>query len=312
MERTRDTRPGKPWPRPRWWSKQRHREAISGYLFILPTFIGYTAFVVGPILATVGLSFTSYDILSPPESVGLENYGQLFSDTRLHVVYRNTVLFTVFAVTFNIGLGLLLAVLINRKIPALLRYVLLSAYFFPVLVAHVYVAIIWEFLYQRDTGIINYYLSVFGMEPIPWISSAQWAMPSIIIMDVWKNAGFAMLVCLAGLQNVPQVYYEAASLDGARAWHRFRDITLPLISPTLFFLFVVSTIGALQVFDSIHVLTDGGPGDATRSIVMYLREMAFSSFRMGYASAIAVTLFIVIMALTLAQFRFSRAWVHYE
>jgi multiple sugar transport system permease protein len=146
------------------------------------------------------------------------------------------------------------------------------------------------------------------------LSSEQWSLPSVIIMDVWKNAGFAMLVFLAGLQNIPEVYYEAAALDGAGAWSKFRNITLPLLSPTLFLLLVIFSIGALQVFDSIFVLTipPGGPGDSSRSVVMYLREMAFENFRMGYASAVAMTLLVVIMCLTLIQFRLSRRWVHYD
>lgn len=295
-----------------WLAKPSRREAISGYLFILPTFIGYTAFVVGPILAAIGLSFTKYDLLSAPKYVGLANYRILIHDTRLHTIYGNTIYFTVVSVFFNIGIGLLLAVLINRKLPAALRYFLRSAFFFPVLVAHVYIAIIWQFLYQQDTGAINYYLGLIGIAPVPWLSSYSWAMPAVIIMDVWKNTGFAMLICLAGLQNIPQVYYEAAEIDGASAWNRFRNITMPLLSPTIFFLLVIFGIGALQVFDSIIVLTNGGPGDATRSIVMYLRETAFDNFQMGYGSAVAVTLFLMIMALTLVQFRISRAWVHYE
>lgn len=295
-----------------WLAKPSRREAISGYLFVLPTFAGYTVFVIGPILAAIGLSFTKYDILSAPQLTGLDNYRRLASDTRLHTVFGNTLYFTVVSVFFNIGIGLLLAVLINRKMPAALSYVLRSAYFFPVLVAHVYIAIIWQFLYQQQTGVVNYYLGLVGIRPIPWLSSDQWAMPSVIIMDVWKNTGFAMLVCLAGLQNIPQVYYEAASIDGANAWNRFRNITLPLLSPTLFFLTVIFAIGALQVFDSIIVLTNGGPGDATRSIVMYLREVAFDNFQMGYGSAVAITLFVAIMALTLVQFRVSRVWVHYD
>lgn len=295
-----------------WWAKQSRREALSGYLFILPTFVGYTAFVVGPVLAAVGFSFTEYDALSSPEYNGLANYRELVRDERLHTVYRNTFVFTLFAVAFNIGIGLLLAVLLNRALPRLVRYLFRASFFFPVLVAHVYVAIIWRFLYQKDLGVINYYLGLPGIDPIPWLSDQGWAMPSVIIMDVWKNMGFAMLVLLAGLQNIPEVYLEAASLDGAGAWRRFRDVTLPLLTPTLFFLIVIYSIGALQVFDSIFVLTEGGPGDATRSVVMYLREMAFESFRMGYASAVAMTLLVIIMALTLVQFRLGRRWVHYE
>jgi multiple sugar transport system permease protein len=208
--------------------------------------------------------------------------------------------------------GLLLAVLINRRMPALLRYLFRTAYFFPTLVALVYCAIIWQFLYQKDTGIINYYLSFLHVAPIPWLSSTSWVLPSIIILDVWKNTGFAMLVFLAGLQNISPEYYESAQLDGANRWQLFRHITLPLITPTLFFNLIIYMIGALQVFDSIIALTGGGPGDASRSLVMYIVETAFQQFQMGYASAIAITLFIIIMILTLFQFRLGQRWVHYE
>jgi multiple sugar transport system permease protein len=295
-----------------WFANQNRREAIAGYLFILPTFLGYTAFVVGPVFAAIGFSFTDYDALSDPKYNGLANYREILHDVRLHTVYRNTFYFTFVAVAANIGIGLLLAVLLNRAMPRLVRYLFRASFFFPVLVAHVYIAIIWRFLYQKDLGVINYYLGLPGINPVPWLSSQQWAMPSVIIMDVWKNTGFAMLVCLAGLQNIPEVYQEAASLDGAGAWQRFRNITIPLLTPTLFFLIVIFSIGALQVFDSIIVLTEGGPGDATRSIVLYIREQAFESFRMGYASAIAMTLLVFIMILTLLQFRLGRRWVHYE
>lgn len=299
-------------PRKRLLAKERQREALAGYLFILPTFLGYTTFIIGPILAAVGISLTQYDILSPARFVGLDNYAQMLADGRLLAVYRNTLLFTVFAVSFNVGVGLLLAVLINRQMPGVLKYLFRTVYFFPVLVALVYSAIIWQFLYQKDTGIINYYLSFLAIAPIPWLSGRQWVLPSIIIMDVWKNTGFAMLVFLAGLQNIPQTYYEAAQIDGANGWRLFRHITLPLISPTLFFNVIIFMIGGLQVFDSILVLTQGGPGDASRSLVMYIVEKAFQTFEMGYASALAISLFVLIMILTLIQFRISRAWVHYE
>lgn len=296
----------------RWLRKESQREALAGYLFILPTFIGYTAFIIGPILAAIGISFTSYDILSPAKFTGLENYITLFTDPRLRQVYFNTIYFTLVAVTFNVGVGLLLAVLINRHMPPFLRYIFRTTYFFPVLVALAYCAIIWQFLYQKDTGIINYYLSFVNVAPVPWLSSKQWVLPSIIIMDVWKNTGFAMLVLLAGLQNISPDYYESAQLDGANRRQLFRHITLPLISPTLFFVLIIYMIGALQVFDSIVVLTRGGPGDASRSLVMYIYENAFQFFEMGYASAVAITLFIMIMLLTLVQFRLGKAWVHYE
>ncbi|HWQ15212.1 MAG TPA: sugar ABC transporter permease [Roseiflexaceae bacterium] len=295
-----------------WLTKERHREALAGYLFILPTFLGYTTFVLGPILAAIGISLTDYDMLSPARFASLDNYLALLRDPRLRTVYLNTVFFTLVAVSLNVGIGLLLAALINRRLPQALRYLFRTTYFFPVLVALTYCSIIWQFLYQKDTGVFNYYLGFLGVEPIPWLSSRQWVLPSIIFMDVWKNTGFAMLVFLAGLQNIPSDYYEAAQIDGASRWHLFRFITLPLITPTFFFNLIIFMIGALQVFDSIVVLTQGGPGDASRSLVMYIYEKAFQTFEMGYASAVAITLFVIIMLLTMLQFRLSRAWVHYE
>jgi multiple sugar transport system permease protein len=294
-----------------WLTKESQREALAGYLFILPTFLGYTAFILGPILAAIGISFTKYDILTPATFVGLDNYVRLLNDPRLRIVYGNTMFFTVFAVTLNVGLGLVLAVLLNRHLPGPIKYVLRSAYFFPVLVALVYSSIIWQFLYQKDTGIFNYYLGLLNVAPIPWLSNRQWVLPSIILLDVWRNAGFAMLVFLAGLQNISQEYYEAAQLDGANRLQLFRHITVPLISPTIFFNLIIYMIGALQVFDSIMVLTKGGPGDASRSLVIYIYENAFQFFEMGYASAVAITLFVIIVILTLIQFRLGRAWVHY-
>lgn len=298
--------------KPPWQLTERRREAIAGYLFILPVYLGFIVFILGPIFGAAGISLTEFDILSGSEFIGFQNYLAMLGDARLRTVYGNTIVFTVFAVTLNAGFGLILAVLLNRRLPTIVRNLYRSIFFFPLLVAHTYIAVIWQYLYQKDTGIINYYLGFLGIEPIPWLSSIQWVMPSIIIMDVWKNAGFAMLIFLAGLQNIPKVYYEAAEIDGASEWKRFYRITLPLLSPTIFFILIIFMIGALQVFDTIIVLTNGGPGDASRSIVMYIYELAFQRFDMGYASAVSMTLFVIIMILTLIQFSFSRRWVHYE
>ena len=253
-----------------------------------------------------------FSILGDAEYIGLENYANILTDMRLRTTYVNTVVFTLFAVFFNAGVGLILAVLLNRRMPTFVRNLYRSIFFFPVLVAHTYIAVIWRFLYQQDTGVINYYLGLLGIEAIPWLSSAQWALPAVIIMDVWKNTGFAMLVFLAGLQNIPSEYYEAAQLDGANERQIFARITIPMLSPTIFFILVIFMIGALQVFDTIIVLTAGGPGDATRSIVMYIYEQAFQRFDMGYAAAVSMTLFAVILVLTLLQFRVGQRWVHYE
>lgn len=242
------------------WLDDKRREAIAGYLFILPIYIGFIVFILIPIIRAAVMSFTKFDVLEGSEFIGLKNYTQMLSDMRLRTVYGNTIVFTLFAVFFNAGIGLILAVLLNQKMPTAIRNLFRSIYFFPILVAHTYIATIWQYLYQQDTGIINYYLGFFGIDPIPWLSSTKMVMVSVIILDVWKNSGFAMLIFLAGLQNIPQDYYEAAELDGANDIQRFFRITLPLLSPTIFFIVVIFMIGALQVFDTIIVLTQGGPG----------------------------------------------------
>ena len=290
----------------------RHREAFVGYLFILPTYIGFLIFILYPLIESIRISFLEFSILRESTYIGLDNYAAMLTDTRLRTVYGNTIVFTVLAVFFNAGIGLLLAVMLNRRLPTLIRNLYRSIFFFPVLIAHTYIAVIWRFLYQEDTGVLNYYLGFLGVEPIPWLGNVHWAMAAIIIMDVWKNTGFAMLVFLAGLQNIPDTYYEAARLDGANERQLFFKITIPLLSPTIFFILVIFMIGALQVFDTIIVLTAGGPGDATRSVVLYIYEIAFRRFDMGYAAAVSMTLFVIILLLTIVQFIISRRWVHYE
>jgi multiple sugar transport system permease protein len=288
------------------------REALWGFLFIFPTYLGFTVFVLGPLIAVAGISLTKFDLFGGTTFIGMQNFGRMLADDRLKTVYANTFFFTVFAVFFNVTIGLVLAVFLNKRMPNFLRNFLRSIYFFPVLIAHTYIAVIWQFLYARDTGVINYYLHFIGIGPISWLTDERWVLPSVIIMDVWKNTGFAMLLFLAGLQNIPGSYYEAAQIDGAGPWRRFVNITLPLLSPTIFFVLVIFMIGAIQVFDTIIVLTGGGPGDASRSVVMYIYEQAFQNFDLGYGSAVAMTLFGLILVLTLAQFWFSRRWVHYE
>ena len=290
----------------------KRREALVGYFFILPTYIGFVIFILYPLIESMRISFQEFSLLRGSTYIGLDNYAQMFSDSRLRISYINTIIFTLFAVFFNAGIGLLLAVMLNRRLPRLMRNLYRSIFFFPVLIAHTYIAVIWRFLYQQDTGVINYYLGALGVEPIPWLSNVHWAMAAIIILDVWKNTGFAMLVFLAGLQSIPHEYYEAAQLDGANERQLFFRITIPLLSPTIFFILVIFMIGALQVFDTIIVLTAGGPGDATRSVVLYIYEIAFRTFNMGYAAAVSMTLFAIILALTALQFWISRRWVHYE
>jgi multiple sugar transport system permease protein len=287
-------------------------EARAGYLFVAPSIVGFLVFVLGPLLAVAALSFTTYDVITPPEFVGLRNYERLFTDARLAVVYGNTLIYVVAAVVLINGLGLALAVLIHQRMPAWLKHVFRSVYFFPSLVALVYVSLIFQALFQKDTGIINYYIQAMGGEPIGWLTDDDQARISVIIVDVWRNVGFAMLIFVAALHEVPEDIWEAAEIDGAGPFTVFRRITVPLISQALFFNVTITVIGAFQIYESIIVLTRGGPGDATRSVVMYIAQTAFGDFQMGYASAISMTLFLIILVITLIQFRIRKAWVHYE
>jgi len=299
-------------PTPAGGGRPRRRETITGYLFIAPSLLGFGLFVLGPLLAAGALSLTQYDVLNPPRFVGLDNYRRLLEDPRLATVYGNTVIYVVAAVVLINGLALALAVLISRRLPKALTTVFRSAYFFPSLVALVYVSIIWQALFQKDTGIINYYLTEAGGPRIDWLNSPTWSKVTVIVVDTWRNIGFAMLIYVAALHEVPKDYYEAASIDGAGPWAVFRRITVPLISQATFFNITTTVIGAFQIYESIIVLTRGGPGDASRSVVMYIAEKAFNDFQLGYASAIAMTLFAVVLVATLIQFRLRRSWVRYE
>lgn len=291
----------------------KRREALAAYGFILPTLVGFLMFVLGPMLASFVLSLYDWNLLTPPVYVGLGNWQQLFADPRIGGVYLNTAKLSIMVVTCNMTLGLLLALLLDRKMPLLLRNFFRISYFFPYVVSGVAVSLIWTFLFNRDLGPLNYYLSQLGLPArTNWLNSSQFSPLAIVIADVWKNVGFYVLVFLGGMQAISRDFYEAAEVDGANGWQQFRKITLPLLTPTILFLLVISVIGALQIFEQPQILTNGGPGDATRTIVMYIYEHGFRFFDMGYAATIAISLFVIILILTLIQFRLSRRWVFYQ
>ena len=267
-------------------------EACVAYAFLAPVLVGFVVFVLGPALAAVGLSFFDYDILTPPRFVGLANYIQLLRDPRLPRIYLNTVVYVLWYVGATTVLALALAVAADRPMLAVWRYLIRTAYFFPVLTSLASVSIVWQYLYNTDFGIINYYLGRLGIPRIPWLTSSQWAISSIVLLGVWKNLGFNFILFVAGLQNIPRQLYEAARIDGAGRWASFRYVTLPSLTPVLFFSMVWGLINAFQVFDSPYILTSGGPGDASRTVVMYIYETGFRFFQMGYASTIALSLFL--------------------
>ena len=286
-------------------------QARTGYLFVFPAFALYAIFVLAPVIVTCILSFTYFDPMVGSRWVGLDNYVRFFSDDRSQQIFWNTLRFTAFAVTGNICVGMLFALALDRKMPGLLLYLFRLAFFLPVIIAAAFVSIVWGYFYGDDLGVINYYLIRLGFSPIHWLTSSRYAMMSIVIMDVWKNAGFFMIIFIAALQSVPKTLVEAAVMDGAGYWRRFFRIVLPWISPVVFFAIVYASIGALQVFESIVILTQGGPGDATRSMSIYIVEEAFDSFEIGYAASVAVIMTVVILAITVLQFLASRAWVRH-
>jgi multiple sugar transport system permease protein len=281
----------------------------AGYLFVVPSFVLYALFVLVPVVITIILSFTYYDISFGADWVWFENYQRFFGESRSVTIFWNTLRFAFFAVTGNVLVGLLLALALNRAMPAPLLYFFRLAFFLPVIISAAFVAVVWSYFYAFDFGVINYYLQQLGIPAVPWLTSSKVAMTSIVIMDVWKNTGFFMIILTAALQGVPQPIRDAASMDGASPWRRFTRIILPYISPVLFFCIVFATIGALQVFESIVILTDGGPGDSTRSLSIYLVNEAFGSFELGYAAAVSVIMMGLILVVTTIQLVGSRRFV---
>ncbi|MGI8963999.1 MAG: carbohydrate ABC transporter permease [Thermomicrobiales bacterium] len=288
------------------------RETIAGYLFLLPNLLGFVIFTALAVVASAAISLTSWDLLSDPEFVGLQNYIDLLTnDPLFRTVLWNTFCFTVVSVPASTVIALGLALMFNTGLRAIPLF--RTMYFLPVITATVVVALVWRWFFNPDFGILNYALFRLGIDSPPnWLSTRTWAMPSVIILSVWKQVGYNIVIFLAGLQAIPTTLYEAASIDGAGRWQRFRNITLPLLTPTTFFVLIISIIGSLQVFDAVLVLTGGGPANATRTIVFHIWEEAFVFLEMGYAAAVAWMLFIMVFLVTALQWKLQKRWVHYE
>ncbi len=296
------------------WKPTQQSEA---YLFLLPSLIGFTLFVLIPIIGSFGLSFLEWDLLTQPEFVGLTNYVQLLTqDTVFQKVLGNTLFYTVTVVPLQLTIGLLLAVALNQGIRGLSFYRVI--YFMPVVTNIVAAAIVFQWLLNRDFGIVSAGIwdiaekTGWAIAPPDWLNDSMWAKPAVVILTLWKNVGFTMVIYLAGLQGVPETFYDAAKVDGANSWQRFRYVTIPLISSTTFFLLVIQMIGAFQLFAEPFVMTRGGPAQATLSIVYYIYQNAFDFRRMGKATAIAWILFAIIFVFTYIQLQLQRRWVHYE
>jgi len=287
------------------------REAISFYLFILPWFLGFVAFTLGPIAASLGLSFTQYDMMLAPKWVGIGNYRELFGDSLFYTSLWNTVYIVLLAVPLGMLASFSVALLLNQNIRGMPAY--RTAYFIPSIVPAVASAALWMYLLQPQWGVVNGILEAVGIPGPGWLASKVWAKPAIVLVMVWGSGG-TMIIYLAGLQDIPEALYEAAEIDGAGRWGKLRHVTIPLMTPTIFFTLIMGIISTFQVFSIIFVLTDGmgGPVNATLVYLIYIYRRAFVSFKMGYTCAMAWVLFVVILILTLVQFRTASYWVFYE
>ncbi len=285
------------------------RDGTWAFLLLLPNLLGFLAFTLIPVIASFVLSFSSWDMLSPIQWVGFDNYAALMKDETFIKVFWNTIYFAGVSVPIGIAVSLLLAVALDQNIRFKKFY--RAAYFLPVVSSMVAVAVVWQFIYNPEFGFMNYALGLVGINGPDWLTSTVWAMPAVILTSVWKNLGFNMLIFLAGLQGISNDYYEAASIDGARVHHKFFLITVPLLSPTTFFVTVMSFIGSFQVFDTVFLMTQGGPARSTSVIVHYLYEYGFKYFNMGYASAMAYVLFFLMLIITLFQFWRQKKWSVY-
>ncbi len=296
---------------PRRISRMRLQEHFFGWLFILPVVIGVCAFQFYPILVSIYASLTNWTGLNNPSFVGIDNYTRLVTDDRFfRLTLRNTAYYTLGSIPLSMGLALLLALLCNRSMRMVYWY--RTAFFAPNVTSTVAISLVWFWLYAPDVGLINWVVSLVGITGPAWLSSLVWAMPAVIVVGVWQHVGYPMLILLAGLQGIPESLYEAAKLDGAGALARFRRVTLPLLTPSLFFLLITQFISSFQVFGLIYVMTQGGPANATNVYIHYLYQNAFAFGRLGYASAMAWVLFLLIALITLVQWQMQRRWVFYE
>ena len=281
-----------------------------GWLFVSPWILGFLVFTAGPMLVSLFLSFHVFD-LHRLEFVGGENYRRLVTvDPVFPKSLRITLTYALFAVPLGVAGSLALAVLLNQRVRG--QRFFRTLFYLPSLVPSVASAIVWQWVFNTDNGALNQGLAWLGAPPVAWLQDERWTLPAFVLMSLWGVGGSRMIIFLAGLQGIPESLLEAATLDGASPWRRFRNVTLPLLSPVLFFNLVMGVIGAFQVFTTAYVMTGGGPNNASRFYALYLFQTAFEQFKLGKASAMAWVLFLILLAITGVQFYGSRRWVYYE
>lgn len=291
---------------------RRKKESLTGWFFILPSFAGFLVFTLIPVLLSLLLSFTDWNFLSGVGSIhfiGLDNYVRMWDDARFTASLRNNALFTLIVVPSVMLFSLLAALALNRNV--YLKSAVRLMIFMPYVSSIVAISIVWGILLNPSQGPVNSLLRSLGIaDPPGWLASSSWALPAVILISVWINVGYNMIIYLAGLQGIPRDLYEAASIDGAGAYRQFRNVTLPMLSSTTFFVMITTIISSFQVFALVFILTQGGPGTATTVITFYIYQVAFSFYDMGYASAMAWVLFAAIMVITWIQWVRQNRWVH--
>lgn len=285
-----------------WWARNQRR--LVPYLFIAPNIIVFTVFVFVPTLFAFYISLNEWSLIGSPSFIGLGNYVEMAQDGEFWRSLLNTLVYTAGTVPTSMALGLVVAIGLNRKLPG--RALLRSIFFVPVVISLVAVALIASWIFNDDYGVINNTLAALGFGKVPWLSSPAWAMPSLILTTLWIRLGFNMVIYLAALQAIPVELYQAAKVDGAASWRLFRHITWPLLGPTTLLLLILNVIYSLHVFDLIYVMTGGGPGSSTTVLVQYIYEAAFQNSEMGYASAVGVVLYLMLLVFTVFQWRYTR------
>jgi len=289
----------------------KQKQDWGAYLYLMPVVIILVSFHVLPIFYSFAVSFYEWDLIGQPEYIGTGNYSRLFDDPMFYQSLWNTIYYAMVSVPLSIIMSLGIALLLNNPISGIGVY--RTIYFIPVITSINAVAIVWNYIYHPDFGLLNKILDIFSISPQTWLQDPFWAMPCIIFMSVWKGLGYNVIIFLAGLQNIPTYLYEAARIDGASRWQQFRHITWPLLTPTTFFIFTISTIGSFQVFSQVYMMTPrGGPLKSTMVVVYYLYRKAFEQFEFGYALAAAFVLFMIIFACTLFNKLYLEKKVHYS
>lgn len=290
----------------KFWDKLFNSPSVAGWIFILPALLGTLVFIIIPVFCSFGLSFTKWDLLNPIEFVGLQNYKEIFNEPVFFKILINTIVFAISTSILGVIIPLILAAILNSKIRG--SEIFKTAYFLPFITPMIVIGIVWEWIFDPNIGILNNVIHLH----INWLYDTNFAMPALIIVSVWKLIGYNMIIFLSALSGISQSLFEAAKIDGAGIIDTFKNVTVPMLSPTIFFVIIITAISSFQVFDLIYLMTQGGPLDSTNVLVYAIYKNAFEYFNIGKASAIAYVLFVIILVLTLFQWKFRKKIVYNE